>query len=344
MVKNINIIIFEWSEMLGLLNLALLAVTNSVNAIVFTVNSIGSSISELFVASPVTVSHPFSPHPPEALEPEKEPEKMMSRQSSKFLNESVAAPVAVATTRSHFVYDPKNWVPPYEDILVNDLTRQNCTFDIQISRNDFCPRVSYYCSCRNTEPGCKNCQRNRRNAPSFNDITKLVENAVLRANMNIDNMFISVQNFRDACKMFGKTVFEGLSYLNFLRMIQNSTLKDHMYLPLSDFDDFFRKTAIFYPVSKQLKNTGMKCDISDKDLMQFVKFPNSRERIYPGFKNVSTRNKLLALSMFMRLLYRLVSSNEKTHSHKDQLLSRTLVNRVSSQIVRRKLFPPAPKK
>jgi hypothetical protein len=162
--------------------------------------------------------------------------------------------------------------------------------------------------------------------------------------MNIDNMFISVQNFRDACKMFGKTVFEGLSYLNFLRMIQNSTLKDHRYLPLSDFDGFFRRTANSYPVSKQLKNTGMKCDISDKDLMQFVKFPNSRERIYPGFKNVSTRNKLLALSMFMRLLYRLVSSNEKTHSHKDQLLSRTLVNRVSSQIVRRKLFPPAPKK
>jgi hypothetical protein len=332
------------------LDAALLAVINSVNAIVSTVDSISASISELFIASPVTVSHPSSPHPPEALEPEKEPEKMISRPSSKFLNESVAASVAVAPTRSYFVYDPKNWVPPYEQILRGNLTKSNCQFDIQISRQDFYPPKRYCGDCRNTQPGCKNCQIRRRMQPSYNEITRLVENAKLNANVNIDNMFNSVKDFRDACKIFGKTVFEGLSYLHFLRMALNSTLKDHRYLPLpsfnfSDFDGFFRKTAIFYPVSQHLKDTGMQCQISDEDLIGFVQFPNSRERIYPEFENVSTRNEILALSMSMRILYRLVSTNDKTQSRRNQLLSRMLIaNRISSRIIARKLVPAAPKK
>jgi hypothetical protein len=334
------------------LDAALLAVINSVNAIVSTVDS----ISALFIASPVTVSHP--PHPPEALEPEKEPEKMMSRTSPKFLNESVAAPVAVAPTRSHFVYepknyfvyDPKNWVPPYKQILRGNLTKSNCMFDIQISRQDFYLPKRYCDSCRNTQPGCKNCQIRRRMEPSYDQITRLVENAKLNANVKIDNMFNSVKDFRDASKIFGKTVFDGLSYLHFLRMVQNSTFLDHMYLPFpsfnfSDFDGFFKKTAIFYPVSQHMKDFGMKFKISDEDLIGFVQFPNSEERIYPEFENISTRNELLALSMSMRLLYRLVSPEYIFQSRKKQLLMRTLIaNRISSRIIARKLVPAAPKK
>jgi hypothetical protein len=340
------------------LDAALLAVINSVNALVSTVDSISASISELFISSPVTVSHPPSPHPPEALEPEKEPEKMMSRTSPKFLNESVAAPVAVAPTRSHFVdepkkyfvYDPKNWVPPYEQILRGNLTKSNCMFNIKISRQDFYPPKRYCVACRNTQPGCKNCQIRRRMEPSYDEITRLVENAKLNANVKIDNMFNSVKDFRDECKIFSKTVFDGLSYLHFVRMVQNSTLKDHRYLPLpffnfSDFDGFFRKTAIFYPVSLYMKDFGMKFKISDEDLILFVQFPNSQERIYPEFENVSTRNELLALSMSMRILYCLVSSNDKKQSWRNQFLSRTLISkRIFSRIIARKLVLAAPKK
>jgi hypothetical protein len=165
----------------------------------------------------------------------------------------------------------------------------------------------------------------RRMEPSYDEITKLVENAKLNANVKIDNMFKSVQDFRDACKIFGKRVFEGLSYLHFLRMAQNSILKDHMYLPLPsfnffDFDEFFKKTAIFYPVSQHLKDFGMKCKISDEDLMGFVQFPNSGERIYPKFESVSTRNKLLALSMSMRILSRFVSTKYMFQSPKNRLV------------------------
>jgi len=288
-----------------LLNGSRQVVEKSVDALVFTVNS----ISNLFIADPVTVSH--HPHPP-----------------------------SVVT----FFYVYRQWDPPYKQILCCDPKVTKIEFEIQIDKSDFYQSSRCF-RCRNTEPGCNKCQRKRRNAPSGEQLDVMVEKAKQNAKLEIDNMLNNVQNFRDACKMFGKTVFEGLSYLHFLRMIQSSTLKDHRYLPLSDFDDFFRKTANSYPVPQQLKNIGMKCNISDEDLMQFVKFPNSRERNYPEFENVSTRNELLALSMSMRLLYRLVSSNEKTHSHKYQLLWRThIANRISSRIVRRKLVPPAPKK
>lgn len=310
-----------------------------VKNIKFFIIFITSEILELFIAAPETVSHPS---PPEALEPE----KMMSSPSSKLLND----PVAVAPTLSLFVYDPKNWVPPYEQILRGNLTKANCKFNIQIFRKDFYLPERYCGVCRNTQPGCKNCQIRRRMQPSYDEITRLVENAKLNANVKIDNMFNSVQDFRDACKIFGKTVFEGLSYLHFLRMTQNSALKDHRYLPLpsfnfSDFDGFFRRTAIFYPVSQHLKDFGMKCKISDEDLIGFVQFPNSGKRIYPEFENVSTRNELLALSMSMRILSRLVSTEYMFQSHRNQLLSRTLIaNRISSRIIARKLVPAAPKK
>jgi hypothetical protein len=287
-------------------------VANSVDALV--------SISELFIAAPVTVFHPPPPPPP--------------------------PPPSVVK----IVYLYGEWVPPYEQILCADPNFTEFQFEIVIHKYDFYQSTRGCFRCRNTEPGCKKCQRKWRDAPSEEQLDVLVKNAKQDAKLKIDNMLNDVQKFRDACKMFGKTVFEGLSYLHFLRMVQNSTLQDRRYLPLpsfnfSDFDGFFRKTAIFYPVSQQLKDTGMKCKISDKDLMGFVQFLNSRERIYPEFGNVSTRNELLALSMSMRILSRLVSSNENTHSRRDQLLSRTLIaNQISSRIIARKLVPPAPKK
>lgn len=290
-------------------------VANSVDDLVSTVNSISNSMSKLFIAARVTVFYP--PPPPSVVK---------------------------------IVYLYGEWDPPYEQILRADPNFTKFEFHIRINKNDFYHPSTWCFRCRNTRPGCKKCQRERRNARSWKQLDGLFENAKKDAKLEIDNMMNNVQKFRDACKMFGKTVFEGLSYLHFLRMVQNSTLQDHRYLPLpsfnfSDFDGFFRKPAIFYPVSQQLKDTGMKCKISDKDLMGFVQFLNSRERIYPEFGNVSTRNELLALSMSMRLLYRLVSSNENTQSRRDQLLSRTLIaNRISRQIIGRKLVPAAPKK
>jgi hypothetical protein len=285
-------------------------VANSVDALV--------SISELLIAAPVTVFHPPPPPPP---------------------------PPSVVK----IVYLYRKWVPPYEQILRADPNVTKFEFEIVIDKSDFYP--STWCfRCRDTEPGCKKCQRKWRNAPSWEQLDVLVEKAKQNAKLEIDNMLNNVQKFRDACKMFGKTVFEDLSYLHFLRMIQNSTLKDHRYLPLSsfhfsDFDGFFRRTAIFYQVSQQLKDTGMKCEISEKDLIGFVEFQNSREMIYPKFGNVSTRNEVLALSMSMRLLYCLVSSNDKTQSRRNQLLSRTLISkRIFSRIIARKLVLAAPKK
>ena len=263
--------------MLGLfLNAALLAVTNSVDDLVSTVDSIGTCISELFIAAPVAVVHP----PPYSL--------------------SVV----------EIVYDG-NWVPPYEQILDADPNVTVFAFEIQIPPSEWCFR------CRDTEPGCKSCQKKRR---EFNGTNLSFTTLELYAKVEIDTMMKNVKNFRDACKMFGETLFEKLSYLYFLRMVRNSTFN------FSDFDGFYRKCMNVYPVSQQLKDTGMQCEIySEEDLMRYVQFPNSGKRIYPEFGNVSKRNEILALSMSMRILLLLVSTTCMVQSHKKLMFSRLLI-------------------
>lgn len=280
--------------MLGLfLNAALLAVTKSVDALVSTVDSIGTSISELFIASPVAVVHPHLPSP--------------------------------SVVKIIYLYG--NWVPPYEQILSADPNLTVFAFEIQIPQLKWCFR------CRDTEPGCRSCQKKRR---EFKGTNLSLHTAKLCAKVEIDNMMKNVKNFRDACKMFEETVFENLSYLHFLRMVQNSTFN------FSDFDGFFRKYMNVYPVSQQLKDTGMQCEIySDEDLMRFVQFPNSGKRIYPEFGNVSKRNEILALSMSMRILPLLVSTNHMVQSRKKLMFSRLLI---AKRIIGRKLVSTLSKK
>ncbi len=292
------------------LDAALLVVINSVNAIVSTVVSIGASISEFFIASPVTVSHPPSAPPPSPPPP---------------------PPPSVV----EIVYLYGKWVPPYLEILHADPDFTVFEFDIRINEHDF--YASNWCfRCRHTVPGCKNCQRKPKNYRSWEEVTRLYETAEQDAKLEIDNMMNNVQKFRDACKMFKKAALENLSYLHFLRMVQNSQkMKDHRYLHLrsfnfSDFDGFFRKCMNVYPVSQQLKDTGMQCQIySDEALIRFVQFPNSRarERIYPEFENVSTRNELLALSMSMRILSLLVSTNYMSQSRRNREMLGSLIAR-----------------
>ena len=292
MVKMLDFYLYRVSEMLGLfLDAALLAAFNFVTAIESTVDSIGASISELFTAAPVTVSHPSPPPPPPSV--------------------------------VRIVYLYGKWVPPYVRILHADPNFTVFAFDIRINKCDF--YSSNLCfRCRNTVPGCKNCQRKPRNSRSWEEVTRLYENAEQDAKLEIDNMMNNVQKFRDACKMFKKAVLENLSYLHFLRIVQNSTLKDYSHsspFNFSDFDGFFRKCMNVYPVSQQLKDTGMQCQIySNEALIRFVQFPNSRERIYPEFENVSTRNELLALSMSMRILSLLVSTNYMSQSRRNRLV------------------------
>jgi hypothetical protein len=246
------------------------------------------------------------------------------------------------------VYRYQEWFPPYQDILLANPRETDFVFDIQMSRSDFITPKIWCSACRNTKPGCRNCQRARYHEPTFRQIDALLEVKKLNAQLQYDTMMENVQKFRDASDMFAKTVFENLSYLHFLRMLQNLTLQvtlHSFHLNFSHFDDFFRRTAIFYPVSQHLKDAGMLCQLSDKNLMRFVQFPNSGERIYPEFGDVSNRNTFLALSISMKILHRLVSSNHDSQSYKDRLLLKSHIsNQISYRIIGMKLVPPAPKK
>ena len=276
------------------LDAARLVVANSVK-------SVGAYMSDLFITASVTVSHHRS-HPP--------------------------------TSVVEIVYHYGKWVPPYKQIILADPELTVFVFKIIIHKHEF--YSSMWCSrCRNTQPTCRDCQRKRRNAPSLEEIEILFKNSTQVAKLEIDKMMHNVQNFRDACKMFkDATLLKNLSYLHFLRMVQSLTLKDNSHsssFNFSDFDGFFRKCMVFYPVLEQLRNTGIKCKIySDQELMIFVQFPNFWKRIYPKFENVSTRNEILALSMSMKILYRLVSTEYLFQSRKNRLV---LEGRIAKRII-----------
>lgn len=299
-------------------------------------------------------------NPPVELEPEKEPEKMMDSPPS-ILAEPVsepvtvapppsvvkiAAPIAVAPHQKRkivIVYRYRKWNPPYKHILYENPEKTEFEFDIQIYRMDVTPQKSNCGRCRNTRPGCGDCQRDRRIAESSFEIHRLLMNAKRDAELEIENMMKNVKNFRYACNMFKKDMFKTLSFLYFLRIMPNSTRQ----VTFSHFDDFCGEMANFYPVSQHLKDAGMQCQIFDKELMTYVKFPNSAERNYPEFGDVSTRNAFFALTMAMKMLNQLVSSNHESQSCKNRLVLKLHIsNRIFSRIIgmRMKLIPPTPKK
>ena len=310
-------------------------IDKTVDAVVYTVNSIGASISEFFTA-PVTDSHP-PPHPPPPPPP---------------------PPPSVIK----IVYLYGKWNPPYDQILHTNPDFTVFEFDIRINHSNFYYSTPpHWCfRCRNTVPGCNNCQRQGRPriSRSWEEVARLYENAKQDAKLEIATMMNNIQRFRDACKMSRKAVLQNLSYLHFLRMVRKREKEDPRDLlfpsfKFSDFDGFFKKCINVYPVSQQLKDTGMQCQINSCFLTLYVQFPNSWERIYtnsreiiyPEFENVSTRNELLALSMSMRTRYLLVSTDYMHQSRRNKLLMRTLIaNRISSRIIARKLVPAALKK
>jgi hypothetical protein len=296
---------------------------------------------------------------------ELEPEKMMDSPPSILLAEPVSEPVTVAPPPSvvkiavpiavapHppppqkrkivIVYHYRKWNPPYKHILYENLENTEFEFDIQIYRMDVTPQKSNCGICRNTRPGCGDCQRDRRIAESSFAIDRLLMKAKMDAELEIENMMKNVKNFRYACNMFKKDMFKTLSFLYFLRIMPDSTRQ----VTFSHFDDFWGEMANFYPVSQHLKDAGMQCQIFDKDLMTYVKFPNSAERNYPEFGDVSTRNAFFALTMAMKMLNQLVSSNHESQCCKDRLVLKLHIsNRIFSRIIgmRMKLIPPTPKK
>jgi hypothetical protein len=234
-------------------------------------------------------------------------------------------PIPVKPKQETFLYSNKNWVPPFQEILQQNLCRHECNFSMQISLPQ--DTMSFGCKCRNTSPGCKRCQRR------LEYTVRLYEDATLKANEEIDKMFNCIQGFRDECKIFKKKVFEGLSYVHFLRMVQNSMLQyhrifHHSSFNFSDFDGFFRKDAIFFPVSQKLKEAGKRCRISEKDLKRFVEFPNSGKRVSPEFGHLSARNEILKMLISMKIIHLFSKKTMHQNCKNRFVLERHIANRV----------------
>ena len=96
----------------------------------------------------------------------------------------------------------------------------------------------------------------------------------------------------------------------------------------STFEKYVRKYQ-----GNSLSQSGKRCELGDdiSGIYRHVRMPTSFENIFPDFADISIRGKLLALSMSMKMLFRLVSLH---HLHKNRRGQMHLMREIAQYICR----------
>jgi hypothetical protein len=243
--------------------------------------------------------------PPEALEPEKEPEKIVSSQLSTLLTESVAGPVAVDPTLFLFICNNDGSVPTYWKII--ELMRGKCPDDclfklvFEIDRSKLKSTDLCRCTAR-TVPKCQPCHYGR-SSRTESQIDSLVRDMQQSAQYFFDKRVKNVKTFLSNCNNF--PIF--LSSSVFLVNLQGSIFGRKPEALSLDFKSILKNYTIKFrrnSLSIMGRTIGLwNCD----DMFPYVRMLPSFKGICPDFANNPIRIELLTLSISMKVLFRVAS-------------------------------------
>jgi hypothetical protein len=174
---------------------------------------------------------------------------------------------------------------------------EKCNFELQFDLN---PRDFYStgrCRCTGrSRPRCKPCQ-NGHSLRTDREVNVMIRNIQDRSQRRFSLMIGDIRTFFSACKGFTR-IFE--------RMIQYE--------------------------GNSLSQAGKRCGLSESGIYQHVKMPTSPGSIFPDLADISIRVKLLALSLSMKMLFRLVSLHHLNKNHRGQMF---FMNKIAEFIFRK---------
>jgi hypothetical protein len=161
------------------------------------------------------------------------------------------------------------------------------------------------CPARRTKPPCRSCQNgnSRRNDNQIDSLIRDVQQTVQR---NFDEYLGHIKTFYLACNDFTKFLSSSILLIN----LQNRYLlgPTKMHSLSFDIESIFEKYMRKYE-RNSLSQSGKRCGLRDdlSKIFQHVRMPISSRNIFPDFADISIHGKLLALSMSMKIIYKLFS-------------------------------------
>ena len=190
----------------------------------------------------------------------------------------------------------------YKEIITSMEGEQpeKCNFVLIFDLKPIDFRSTGLCRCTGRSlPVCKPC-KNGTSTRSDWEVNTLIRDTRERLQYMFLNMTNDIKTFFSACKGF--TNFLSSSFvLNRCFQVQ----KKSNILSL-DLGRIFERIMIKYE-GNSLSQAGKRCWLRRSEIYQHVRMLTSSGSIFPDFADSSIRGKLLALSMSMKMLFRLVS-------------------------------------
>jgi len=207
----------------------------------------------------------------------------------------------LCTKTDYFIY--------HSDIIASMQGKypEECDFILEFvfNRRELAWTGNCKCPARPTKPLCRSCQNgnSRRNDNQIDSLIRDVQQTVQR---NFDEYLGHIKTFYLACKDFTKFLSSSILLIN----LQNRYLlgQTKMHTLSFDLESIFEKYMRKYE-RNSLSQSGKRCGLRDdlSRIYRHVRMPISSRNIFPDFADISIHGKLLALSMSMKIIYKIFS-------------------------------------
>jgi hypothetical protein len=204
---------------------------------------------------------------------------------------------------------------------------EKCNFELRFDLNprDFYSTGRCRCTGRSV-PQCKPC-RNGHSFRTDREVNVIIRNIQDRSQCRFSLMIGAIRTFFSACKGFTNFLSSSFVLIN-LRNKCFQVQKKSNILSL-DIGRIFERMIQYE--GNSLSQAGKRCGLSESTIYQHVKMPTSPGSIFPDLADISIRVKLLALSLSMKMLFRLVSLHHLKYDRGCQMF---FMNKIAEFIFR----------
>jgi hypothetical protein len=186
---------------------------------------------------------------------------------------------------------------------------EECNFKIEFTFDRRALEWTGNCRCpqRRTKPLCRSCQYGNSYLTEW-EIDFLITDVQQRVKKNFEENLVDIKKFYLACKDFTKFLSSSILLINLQKRYLLCQTKMHT---LSfDLESIFEKYMRKYErnsLSQSGKRCGLRDDASESGIYPHVRMLISSGNIFPDFADISIHGKLLALSMSMKMIYKIFS-------------------------------------
>ena len=196
---------------------------------------------------------------------------------------------------------------------------EECVVNLIIALNRSDLKWTDLCKCTGRSiPKCKPCQ-NGRSTRTESEIDSIIRDVEQRVRKNFQEKLDDIKKFFLACKGFTNFLSSSILLINLQNMYFQGRKSNTLSFDLeSTFEKYVRKYQ-----GNSLSQSGKRCgcglgdDISG--IYRHVRMPTSSGSIFPDFAEISIRGELLALSMSMKVLFRLAPLHHLHNNVKKQM-------------------------